>query len=332
MASKLMTTKNSKSRLASTLVRGGISIALILLVVWNLETESLRQALLNVSLLTLLALTSIDLFLRIVSALRWHVLFRSTNSLSSLAETTRITFVASFLGQMLPGVIGVEALRVYGLAKSSDDSAGAFASVVADRVFGLVSLVLVIFAGILVGPAEIHALILEPVLIVMTILVAGILLVMIPYFRRLLEKCLPTALLEKIKHWVDQVYACFDYYKSQPGLLIYSLALAVMFQLLRVALFYVAAVLIGESPEFIYFVICVPIVMFAALLPISISGLGVREAGLVFLFTRFDVMNSAPAFTIGILVFVSGLLSTLPGGWFYMRNRERLKALGENTQ
>ena len=94
------------------MIRGGISVALIFLVVWNLETESLREALLNVSLLTLLALTSIDLFLRVLSAFRWHVLFRSTNSLSSMAETTRISFVASFLGQMLPGVIGVEALRV----------------------------------------------------------------------------------------------------------------------------------------------------------------------------------------------------------------------------
>jgi hypothetical protein len=99
-----------------------------------------------------------------------------------------------------------------------------------------------------------------------------------------------------------------------------------------VALFFVAALMIGESPAFIYFVVFVPIVMFAALLPISIGGLGVREASLVVLFTRFDVMDSAPTFTVAILVFISGLLSTLPGGWFYARQRKRLDAAIERAR
>jgi uncharacterized membrane protein YbhN (UPF0104 family) len=100
--------------------------------------------------------------------------------------------------------------------------------------------------------------------------------------------------------------------------------LSVLFQLGRVVLFYVAALMIGKNPEFIYFVAIVPVVMFASLMPISIGGLGVREAGLVLLFAQFKVMASAPAFTVALLVFVSGLLSTLPGGWFYARQRRQL--------
>jgi uncharacterized protein (TIRG00374 family) len=331
-ASNEMTRDKAKSRLASTALRGSISIGLILVVVWNLDTESLRTTIANVSLLTLLTLTAIDLLLRILSAYRWHVLFRSTNSHSSIRETTRISFVASFLGQVLPGVIGVEALRVYGLARSSDDAAGAFASVVADRMFGLVSLVLVIFAGLLIGPAALPNLIWQPLLIVLAILVASILMITIPYCRRMLEKILPAALYGRIRSWVDKVYECFDHYKTQPALLTYSLVLALLFQLLRVMLFFAAALLIGESPAFIYFLVFVPIIMFAALLPISISGLGVREAGLVFFFTRFDVMDSAPAFTVAILIFLSGMLSTLPGGWYYMRQRQVLAAAIEQSR
>ena len=139
-------------------------------------------------------------------------------------------------------------------------------------------------------------------------------------------------LLDKIKHWVGQVYDCFDRYKAQPALLVYSLVLAISFQLLRVVLFFLAALMIGESPSFIDFVVFVPVVIFATMLPISIGGLGVREAGLVFLFTRFDVMDSAPTFTIAILVFVSGLLSTLPGGWLYVKQRRRLKAVMEKAR
>ena len=315
--------------LTSTLFRAGVSVGLIAFVVYSLDTDQLRHSLLEVSVITLVVLTMVDLALRVLSAYRWHVLFRSTNSRSTLAETTRLSFLASFLGQLLPGVIGVEALRVYGLAKSSDDAAGAFASVVADRVFGLLSLVAVIFIGLLVGPRELQALILQPVLIAVVLLVAGILVIMLPAGRKLMGAALPSALLSRVEHWIEQVYECFDYYKSQGGLLTYSFLLAVLFQLLRVVLFFIAAILIGESPEFIYFVTFVPVVMFAALLPISISGLGVREAGLVLFFTQFGVMGSAPAFTIAILVFVSGLLSTLPGAWFYMQQKERLQAAVE---
>jgi len=153
--------------------------------------------------------------------------------------------------------------------------------------------VLVIFAGLLIGPYELRSLVLVPALIAFGILVVAVVLVMIPAFRQLFERSLPSELLDKIKHWVGQVYDCFDRYKEQPGLLAYSLILAVSFQLLRVVLFFLAALMIGESPLFIYFVVFVPIVMFAALLPIAIGGLGVREGGLVLLFTRFDVMDSA---------------------------------------
>jgi glycosyltransferase 2 family protein len=320
------------TRIAGPLIRGAVSIALILLIVLNLDTSEFGAALAAVSIATLVALTAIDLLLRILSAYRWHVLFNSTNASASLLETIKITFVASFLGQALPGVIGVEALRVYGLARSSDDAAGAFASVVADRVFGLLSLVLVIFAGLIIGPHALESFVLVPVLIAFAILVVAVLLLMIPGTRKLYERSLPSAWLDKVKHWVDQVYDCFDRYKERPGLLAYSLVLALSFQVLRVFLFFAAALMIGESPSFIYFVVFVPIVMFASLLPVSIGGLGVREAGLVVLFSRFDVMDSAPTFTIAILVFVSGLLSTLPGGWIYARQRKQLHAVMEKAK
>ncbi len=327
-----MTVAPTETRFAPPLIRGTVSVALIMLIVTNLDTRAVGNALATVSIATLFGLTAIDLLLRVLSAYRWHVLFRSTNSAASIAETTKITFVASFLGQALPGGIGIEALRVYGLARSSDDAAGAFASVVADRVFGLLSLLLVIFAGLLIAPPELKSLVLMPVLISFASLVFAVLLLMIPLTRRLFERGFPSALLNKFKHRIDQVYDCFDRYKTRPGLSVYSLMLAMSFQMLRVVLFYVAALMIGESPSFIYFVVFVPIIMFASLLPISIGGLGVREAGLVALFTEFDVMGSAATFTIAILVFVSGFLSTLPGGWFYARQRKQLLAFMEKAK
>ena len=319
-----MTEKTRKLNKLAPIIRGVVSIALILGVILSMDSSELLDTLFSVSLTTVCALTLIDVVLRVLSAYRWQVLIAATSTATSLRDTTRITFTSSFLGQALPGVIGVEALRIFSLSKATGDTAGAFASVVADRVFGLASLAIVILVGLAIGPDDLQSLILKPLLFAVGLLVFGVLLVTVPTLRSSAQRIIPRVLLDRIQAWIDKVYECFDHYRSRPILIALSLLLATIFQFGRVLLFFAAALLIGGSADLIYFVAIVPIVMFAALLPISIAGLGVREAGLVYLLSAFSVMDSAPAFTISILVFVSGVLSTLPGAWFYTRDRKKL--------
>ena len=311
--------------------RGLISVALIVALVWNIDRSELASAFAMVSAAAFLILVFIDLLLRLLSAYRWHVLFVGLNKSSPIMEITRISFIASFLGQALPGVIGVEALRVYGLAKASGDAAAAFASVVADRIFGLLSLVLVIFAGLIVGPRVLQDMVLVPAAVSLIVLFAVVFLLMNPHSRRWALELIPARLRDKVRHWISDVFSCLDRYKNQPGVLFYSLLLSILFQVLRVVLFYSAALILGASPSFVFFLALVPIVMFAALLPISIGGLGVREASLVVLFSQFAVMDSAKAFIVAILVFVSGLVSLVPGAWFYIAQRKEIKRMADQV-
>lgn len=319
-----MTEGNRKNPLTAPYVRAAVSLGLVLLVVASIDTQEVRQTLTRVSVITILALTLFDIVLRLFSALRWHLLVTALTERPSVADTARITFVSSFLGQALPGVVGVEALRVYKMTKETGDSASAVASVVADKIFGLASLAVAIVIGILIGPDSIQDQILLPFAVVTVCIAAFTAILVVPAARPLTIRIIPTRIRGKIEDWIERVYDCFDHYRTRPALLIVSLLLATAFQFGRIFLFFAAALLIGEAPDLIYFVSIVPVVMFAALLPISIAGLGVREASLVFFFSQFGVMSSASAFTVSILVFLSGLLSTLPGVWFYTRDRKSL--------
>lgn len=310
--------------LKSQWFRAAVSFGLILAVFFTLDMTEFREDLARVSFVTVLVLVGMDLLLRLMSAHRWYVLYRVTNPAASLPEMVRITFVSSFLGQALPGVIGVEALRVYSLARSVSDWPGAVSSVVVDRAFGLISLALVVIVGSWLGPPQLSKIILVPVLIALGILCLVALSAFVPAARRIVESVFPRALIEKLRNWIDNFYSCIDSFGTRPGVLVYALLLAVAFQFGRVLLFYTAALLIGEKPEFVYFVAFVPVVMFAALMPISIGGLGVREVSLVILFSQFDVLSKADSFTIALLAFLSGLLSTLPGGWFYVKRRRSI--------
>jgi len=327
-----MTKKTLKDRLfSSSAFRGLTSIALIVVVLWNMDGVELISAFSTVSAAGFMIVVLIDLLLRLLSAYRWHVLFVALHKSSPIMEIIRISFVAGFLGQAMPGVIGIEALRIHGLAKACADAPAAFASVVVDRLFGLLSLVLVILAGLMVGPEELQKMVLVPAVVSLLILVVIVFLLMNPKSRRWSLKIMPARLREKIQHWIADVFCCLDRYKSQPGVLSYSLVLSLLFQILRVALFYSVALILGESPSFIFFLTLVPIVMFAALLPISIGGLGVREASLVVLFSHFGVMDGAQAFIVGILVFVSGFISLIPGGWYYVARRKEIRQIAEQA-
>lgn len=308
--------------LTSRVVRGAISIALLAIVLFSIDSVDLSAALSEVTMATLIVLFAIDVLLRLLSAYRWHVLFLGLNEAASLEETTRVSLVASFLGQAMPGTLGVEALRIYGLGKLVNDVPAAIASVVADRVFGVLSLVLVVLVGLLVGHADLRQLVLVPVLISLLAVMAIVLFLINPRYRDWLRRRMPEFVFNYIPRAIPQVFRYLDKYKTKSQVLSYSLVLSCVFQVLRVLLFFVGALMMGESPSFVLFLTLVPIVMFVALLPISIAGLGVREASLVALFNQFGVMDAAQAFVLSMLVFVSGILSILPGGWIYISHRQ----------
>ena len=309
--------------LLSRLLRIVISVGLIVVVIWSIDMVELRSALSQVTLATLLVMCAIDILLRLLSAYRWHVLFSGLHDGASLRETTEVSLVASFLGQAMPGTIGVEALRIYGLGKRNNDIPAAIASVVADRVFGFLSLVLVIMIGLAISPTELGEVVLAPVSVSLVAAAIVIVLLISPRHRNWIRRHIPKRVFDYIPDAIPKVFQNFESYKTKTHTLLYSSVLATSFQVLRVTLFFVGAIMLGESPDFVLFLALVPIVMFVALLPISIGGLGVREASLVALFGQFGVMDAAQAFILSILVFVSGIISILPGGLIYVAQREQ---------
>ena len=71
----------------------------------------------------------------------------------------------------------------------------------------------------------------------------------------------------------------------------------------------------------------VPIVNLAGMVPISISGIGVREAGYLYFLRQIGVHKSS-AVALGILSSATVLLNGLIGGLIYLAWQNRRKASG----
>ena len=252
---------------------------------------------------------------RIFSAYRLQVLLRLKNPGISLWTLLRITFTSNFLGQFMPGAVGVEAIRVAGMAKSTSDLALSFSSMVVDRVLGMMALVLLVLLALAVAPQTIDPLIGYLAWIGLGGLFLGSVAVLNTRVRSAFDKLLWSKLLTPVKEGLHKLYGCLDIFKRKPRTIAWAAVLALSFQFIRVGIAPVGAMALRLDTPLVYFFIFVPIITFVQMLPISIGGLGVREASFMYFFSSRG-MTSEEAFTLSILIYLFTLISTLPGAWF----------------
>ena len=79
-----------------------------------------------------------------------------------------------------------------------------------------------------------------------------------------------------------------------------------------------ASISLSQHLSFMYFITFGPTIAFISMLPISISGLGVRESAFVYFFS-FVGVRSEVAFSISILSFLVLISPSLIGAYFYFR-------------
>jgi uncharacterized membrane protein YbhN (UPF0104 family) len=79
---------------------------------------------------------------------------------------------------------------------------------------------------------------------------------------------------------------------------------------------YVIAVALGIHISPWYFLIFIPIISFLLTLPVSFSGLGVREGGYILLFGQAGVPSSL-AFAMSLCVYAVAVATGLIGGLLY---------------
>lgn len=297
-----------------------ISAGLLTFLLFKVDIRLIIDAIKEAKVHWLVALLGLQFAQRFFGAFRWHVLVRSTNKTVGFGAALRICFVANFVGLFLPGVVGMEALRIYGLARKSADVATSVSSVLVDRLLGLISLMILAVVGLSIAPDEFDPTVAKLSWGLLTLLVVVIAVMLLPATRRMIERLMPRAITDRIEGKLSGFYACLRIYRSRPLLMICSLLMAIVFQLTRVGVFLLGALALGLGVPAIYFFAFVPVIVFAAMMPLSIGGLGVSEAGFVYFFKAHE-MNTAAGFALALFVYVSTVVSALPGAILYACGR-----------
>ncbi|MCW5198212.1 flippase-like domain-containing protein [Desulfobulbus sp. F3] len=252
------------------------------------------------------------------SAWKWR-LFLLADGVNIPLSTLTVTYmIGSFYNLFLPSNIGGDSYRIYDIAKKSSSGVRSAASVFADRFSGFLALVtLSLLSSVLVarqfdniffflGPLLIFLLLLA----VLTALVKEKPVRLFLAATRLNRFPLLVSLTEKF-------FLSVQCYGADRRLLLEVMAISFSFQLSVITVIWLLALSLHAQVPFFYFSAFVPLITLLEAVPISIFGLGLRDAGYVFFF-GWTGMTELQTRSLALLFFALAVSYSLIGGLCYL--------------
>lgn len=310
-----MLSRAARSTLLRLLITAGI--------LWYLASRiDMAEAALSVvrvrpgHLLLVLALVSAD---RAVMILRWVLLLRASGVVIETGRAASIFLVSSFLGSFLPAGVGGDAARAYGLSREATTGSEALASVVVDRLLGILSLVLMGAIGLIAavpgGWSRWQA-----AIAVVGLLVATAALFWVDVATR---TWLPRgSALRRLAVRLAAVGNAVARYRSRGRVMAHVLAWSLVVQFLRILQAYLLGLGLGLTVPFGYYLLFMPVGLLLLLLPVSISGFGLPQGVIVWLLRPMGVPDEQ-SLALSTLIVLTGLAGNLPGLVLWLSRRGR---------
>ncbi|MCU0255484.1 MAG: flippase-like domain-containing protein [Vicinamibacterales bacterium] len=304
-----------RGRLVSTLVKIAVTAALYVAVVYTIDLAKI-WARLQTTRLEWVALGVVAYAGgQWLSAWRWWLLLRPVGLAVPYLRMVAFYFIGMFFNIFLPTIVGGDAVKAILLARETGAPARATMSVFMERNVGLFALLTIATAAAFVAPpVEVRGFnLLQLTLFVLAgFIVANIVLANRPAYR-LVDYLVAMTPLSRIRSRAASLYDAIVPYREARwrGVILAATAQSFLFQAVVILVVFLNANALGLS---------VPVAALAGMLPVSVNGLGIREALYLLLFGRIGVPADA-AVSMALLYFAVTLAASLPGGIVYALQR-----------
>ncbi len=273
------------------------------------EKTGLTQVLRTLSRINIIAFIAaifLYVFAQLISTLRWKLLLPDGLGLKKLFS---LYMIGAFFNTFLPGIIGGDAIKGFYLYKITGKVGLALASVFMDRYLGFVVLIAICAVAFPFGYQYLYGSNIEWILlsVILSFIIGSFL-----FFGLRIG--------QHIKHLAD-LYNYFHIYRNERGMIGKALLLSVFIQFSGFLAVYILALGLGQHIPFLSLLIYLPLIILIAMIPISISGLGVREGAFVLFFGFIGVKPDAAA-AISLSWFISASAGSLIGLIEYVKYKK----------
>ena len=305
-----------KAVLSSRWLKLGLSFLLVALLIHYTDFHALVDELRGADPLWVLVALVTMLASHTVCVERWRQLARPLGFNQPWGYFFGAYFTGMFMNLFAPSTVAGDLGRTYFLASTGHRKSLALTSVVAERGTGFMVLASIGALAVIFQPgyrmpaaARVIALLVIPTFLLGWYLGPRVLVRVLGRFARVRR-----LIVEDLS----------PYWNDLP-LIARAVGVSVVFHFLQIYTYILVARALGVSVPPGYFFILVPVVNIVGMLPVTFSGVGIREAGMLFFLSRIGVADDS-AVAIGLIV--SGLTLTcgLVGGLIYVTWQSRVKA------
>jgi len=287
-----------------------IGILLFIWIIFNIGFERLAEIFGTINPVYLLMIFPVIAVNILLKAVRWKRILGIIGFKYSIRDSYIVTVTGIFAGILTPGRIG-EFVRALYLRNAGLSLGRALLSVFLDRLLDV--LVLVFFGAAcliwfnITFSAEVVSLGLILILLVLVVFLTYLMTkrkYIVILIRPLYKKFFPEKHKEKIRLNFDDFYSHMVTFRGRRKDLALLIAVTFISWLLVAFQTYLLALSLSINISYFVFVLIVPILTLVELMPVSVSGLGTREATMIFLLSFFGISAEiAVAFSVLYLIF-----------------------------
>jgi glycosyltransferase 2 family protein len=295
-------------RLGTQIAKVGVSAGALYLVLRQVDFDAMLRVIARADVVDVVAVIAIYLAGQAMTAWRWKLIAQRVGFEEGMGEFLRFYFVGMFFNLFGPSTLGGDLVRALYLGAPSARRTMAVHTVLFDRVSGLVMLVFVAVAALgLFGRFGLPWLVIGLVVVTGVGMAVGWFLV-----PAIVRRVFSTE--SKIARLVQRDLGPFW---NDHALLARAAGVSVVFHVLQCSSLMLLGHALSMEIDWRYYFVFHPLVTVLSAIPVSVAGLGIREAGYVWFLQRQGIDNDI-ATAFGILWFVVLLASSLVGGLVYL--------------
>jgi uncharacterized membrane protein YbhN (UPF0104 family) len=279
-----------------------LAFALLIYLLSQQGWDEIWLAVQKIHLWRLVLALGLMLVSRLAVSGRWYVLLRSANTRISSRQSLRVTFAGLFASNFLPTTIGGDIIRLAGAIQLQCNPATCAASLIVDRIIGMIGMIMALPLGILS---------------------------ILPMRPQSEQPFSPIALIsalglgnwwkkawQKIQEITQQVFKAISLWIGKPYVLLQALILSWVHMLCLFGTIQLILSGLGEHLSFWSIAGLYSLVYFITLLPVSINGYGLQEISITFAFSHFAGASMNSSLITALLFRTLMMLASLPGALF----------------
>jgi uncharacterized protein (TIRG00374 family) len=254
-----------------------------------------------------------------LSAWKWRLLLRPVGlGAVRYGRLLAFYFIGMFFNLFLPTIVGGDAVKAVLLARETGSPVRATTSVFMERNLGLFALLSIALIAACRAP---RVTIMGVTLATLTLLLfAGFVAANVVLATRgvygLVDRIIAATPLAGMGARATPLHEAVSAYRAHPALVVGTVLLSFVFQGVVIAVVFLNARALDLQFPFSTVGVFVPLISLAAMIPVSVNGLGVREALYIFFFGRLGASTEVSV-SLALLYLAVTLIASLPGGVVY---------------